>query len=96
MTKKLIVLGLLAILAAGCSAVDKLTGQTDDTVLPGQREDAVPGKTQFPQQSDAAPSPSTQPDTSTTAPEPVEPAEKCADDDPNCTTPQDGTFSDPQ
>ena len=93
MTKKLIVLGLLAFLAAGCGAVNKLTGQSDDTVLPGQREDAVPGKTQFPQQSDSAPAPSSPQETATTAPEP---AEKCAADDPSCATSQDGTFSDPQ
>ena len=95
MLKKIIVLGLLAAVAAGCSTIDKMTGQTDDTVLPGQREDAVPGKPQFPQKSDpaAAPAPS-QPDTA--VPEPAETAEKCAASDPNCTAPQDGTFSDPQ
>ena len=93
MTKNLIALALLAVLAAGCSAVDKLTGQTDDTVLPGQREDAVPGKAKFPQQSDAAPAPSTQAETAATAPEPAEP---CAADDATCAAPPDGTFNDPQ
>jgi len=38
----------LAVSAGGCSYLNKMTGQTDDTVLPGQREDAIPGKAQFP------------------------------------------------
>ena len=73
---------IVALLLAGCSYMDRLTGSTDDTVLPGSREDAIPGKRQFPDNSDAAPPPD---------------APLCKKGDPNC-PPQtaDGTFSDPQ
>ena len=39
---------------SGCSYVDRLTGETDNTVLPGAREDAVPGRAQFPDPSERA------------------------------------------
>lgn len=43
----------LSLSVAGCSSMEKLTGMgRDDTVLPGSREDAIPGKTQFPDASD--------------------------------------------
>lgn len=84
---------------AGCSYVDKLTGSTDDTVLPGTREDAIPGKSQFPDATDQAtieqPGSSTTAQTGTgetaTVPEPA-----CKVGDPDCAPPEDGTFSDPQ
>jgi len=44
----LFVLIAASLSVAGCSSINKLTGQTDDTVLPGQREDAIPGKPTFP------------------------------------------------
>lgn len=94
------VLVLVAFSATGCSYVDKLTGSTDDTVLPGSREDAIPGKSQFPDATDQATI--EQPGSSTTAqtgtgetaatPEPA-----CKAGDPDCAPPsEDGTFSDPQ
>ncbi len=41
-----------AVLLSGCSTINSLTGQTDNTVLPGKREDAVPGRPQFPEKMD--------------------------------------------
>jgi hypothetical protein len=43
--KKISVLFLLTALSLsvlGCSSIKKMTGQTDDTILPGQREDILP------------------------------------------------------
>ncbi len=75
----------------GCSTIDKITGQTDNTVLPGQREEAIPGRNQFPENSEAAQAP--QP----IEPAPVEVAPACQPDDPDCQpAPGDDTFSDPQ
>ena len=51
---KLLHVLVAGLLLTGCSYVEKLTGQTDDTVLPGQREDAIPGRSQFPDQTVAA------------------------------------------
>ncbi|MFT3987307.1 hypothetical protein [Aestuariivirga sp.] len=48
--RKIVLFTLIAasLSIAGCSSINKLTGQTDDTILPGQREDAIPGKPVFP------------------------------------------------
>ncbi len=96
--RQALVLGLLVIGLAGCSTIDKLTGQTDDTVLPGQREEAVPGKAQFPQGADPAVQRSAPASPAAKPPgeEQAEPAKECPPDDANCTPPADGTFSDPQ
>jgi hypothetical protein len=42
--KQFIVVMMLAALVAlgGCTKLKKLTGQTNDTILPGQREDILP------------------------------------------------------
>ena len=103
MARRLTVLVVLALGLAGCGALDKLTGAgMDNTVLPGQREDAIPGRTQFPDTSDPgvtragssgmdAPPPSTEPPPS--APESAD----CPIDDPACQPASgDDTFSDPQ
>lgn len=43
----------LAITVSACSSIEKLTGMgRDDTVLPGTREDAIPGKPSFPDPND--------------------------------------------
>ncbi|MBC8036904.1 MAG: hypothetical protein H7X89_06785 [Rhizobiales bacterium] len=93
-------LALATFSVGGCSYIDRLTGTTDNSVLPGAREDAIPGKTQFPDASDTATveqpgSTTTQTTTGTgetaTAPEPA-----CKTGDPGCTQSVDGTFSDPQ
>jgi len=96
--KQWIAIALLATALASCSAIDRLTGQNDNTVLPGSREEAIPGQASFP----SAPVGG-----QTTAADPAAPqagaaaaAEKtaaCPADDPNCTPPAaDGTFSDGQ
>ena len=89
---------------SACSMLDKMTKQTDDTVLPGPREDAIPGRTQFPAEGE-------QPAKTTTATTAEPPADSqradapptdekkpCAADDPDCLPPltDDDTFSDGQ
>jgi hypothetical protein len=93
------VLGLIALSLAGCGSVGNLLGTgVDDTVLPGAREDAIPGRSQFPEAGD----PSTlQPAGTAGAPPPASPAEPvttaCDPADPACQPPSgDDTFSDPQ
>jgi hypothetical protein len=80
-------------LLSGCSSVNNLLGQTDNTVLPGQREDAIPGRTKFPEKQDVAVgsaggSGGTAANTET----------YCAPDDAACQPPATtgDTFSDPQ
>jgi hypothetical protein len=41
-----LVLALSASMLAGCSSLKKFTGQRDDTVLPGEREDILPADQQ--------------------------------------------------
>jgi hypothetical protein len=40
--RTIVILAVAASLLAGCSSFKKLTGQRNDTVLPGQREDILP------------------------------------------------------
>ncbi len=42
LTRTIVILAVAASLLAGCSSFKKLTGQRNDTVLPGQREDILP------------------------------------------------------
>jgi uncharacterized protein YceK len=44
--RKLVVLALAASVLAGCSSFKKLTGQRNDTVLPGERENILPPESQ--------------------------------------------------
>ena len=92
--RKLLALAAAVALLGGCSTIDKLTGETDDTVLPGQREEAIPGRTQFPDAPDSATA-STSP---TVEQAPADGAAAgCTADDPGCAPPAaDDTFSDPQ
>jgi hypothetical protein len=80
MIKRLIISGLLVSALAGCSTLNSLTGQTDNTVLPGKREEAIPGRAQFPEPGDTA---SPQPSSATS----------CQPGDPSC-PPADGTSGD--
>lgn len=93
---KAAMMAAVALSLCACSSIDKLTGQTDDTVLPGQREDAIPGRATFPENSSTAQAPAPQ----TAAPAPAEPAPAepaCQPDDAPCQpAADDGTFSDPQ
>jgi hypothetical protein len=52
--KKLTPAILLLALALPLSGCGKLFGGVDDTVLPGAREDAIPGQTKFPAPGDDA------------------------------------------
>ena len=90
--RKFIILGAIVTALGGCSTFNSLTGQTDNTVLPGQREDAIPGRAQFPERADVpqetASGQSSPGDTT---------ASTCAAGDPSCAPPTgDDTFSDPQ
>lgn len=49
---KLLLAACALSLLTGCSYVNSLTGQTDNTVLPGKREDAIPGRSSFPDKPD--------------------------------------------
>jgi hypothetical protein len=96
---KVLVLGAVIAALAGCSTINSLTGQTDNTVLPGQREDAIPGRAQFPDQPDPGVSKSAgqqQPEQTQTASTTAGTA--CQPDDASCQPPADNgdVFSDPQ
>jgi hypothetical protein len=78
-------------LLSGCSTFNSLTGQTDNTVLPGQREDAIPGRAQFPDKQDVAVG-------SAGGAQGAATETYCAPDDAACKPPgtSGDTFSDPQ
>jgi len=87
----LLVAGAMTLLS-GCSYVDTVTGQTNNKVLPGQREDAIPGRPSFPEKPDAnVARASSQPAGSNTA-------SGCTANDPACKPPTttNDTFKDPQ
>lgn len=91
-----------ALSVTGCGSMGKLFGGTDDTVLPGKREDAIPGHSKFPEAGDTgAPATSTvqndagAPD----MPPPVDCTNPKNKKDPACVPADasgDGTFSDGQ
>ncbi|MGQ0483887.1 MAG: hypothetical protein ACT4SY_00830 [Hyphomicrobiales bacterium] len=90
---------LLATALASCNAIDRLTGRIDNTVLPGNREEAIPGQASFPTGSAGGPATAADPAApqAETAAAPEEQAPVCPADDPDCTPPAvDGTFSDGQ
>jgi hypothetical protein len=86
-----------ALLLAGCSSIKRLTGQVDDTVLPGERETILsPEQTASPTLDPAASA-----DDATAADEPASLEEPIVPDcdaekDPNCAAPAEpgGVFSD--
>ena len=94
-----ILLVALTLAVTGCSTFNKLTGSTDNTVLPGTREDAIPGRSQFPDASDAAPTlpqPGEQATGQQTAPAATSQQPNCKPDDKACQPASGGTFNDPQ
>ncbi len=97
--RKILPLGLALMMLGGCSTINSLTGQTDDTVLPGKREEAIPGRAQFPDQPDplVKPSGAAQPAAPSGAASPGTQESACKKDDPDCKpASDDGVFSDPQ
>ncbi len=46
LSRTIVVLAVAAMLLTGCGSFKKLTGQRNDTVLPGQREDILPADQQ--------------------------------------------------
>jgi len=105
-----VILTIAALLPlSACSMLDKMTKQTDDTVLPGPREDAVPGRTQYPAQGEQpaktttattaeAPADAQATDAQSADAQATDEKKPCAADDPECLPPlTDGdTFSDGQ
>ena len=93
MLRTAILVATLAAVLGGCSTINKMTGSVDNTVLPGQREEAIPGRAKFPE-SDSTSTAST----AAPGPAPSEAATStCSADDPACAPPVgDDTFSDPQ
>ncbi len=106
---RLLVVVALTCFLSGCSSINSLLGEVDNTVLPGAREEAIPGRPTFPEKQDVAVG------TAPTAPQGAEsnpavksaapegeaaaPAETyCAPDDPTCKPPEttSETFQDPQ
>ena len=95
--------GLVALALSGCS----LFNGVDDTVLPGKREDAIPGQSSFPAPGDnssvrtagqPASTGDASPDVASSGPDCSDPKNKS---DPACapadsTASSDGTFSDGQ
>lgn len=98
LARRLALAAIAAVLLSGCSMLNSLTGQTDNTVLPGKREDAIPGRTQFPDKPDtnvgtAPPSNSDAGDVANGSADAY-----CAPDDKSCKPPTTtgDTFKDPQ
>jgi len=90
---KLLFAAAAAALLSGCSSVNNLLGQTDNTVLPGQREDAIPGRASFPEKQDVAVG-----SPGGTGGSAANTETYCAPDDAGCQPPATtgDTFSDPQ
>lgn len=86
----LLAVGMMTLLS-GCTYLDQMTGQTNDKVLPGQREDAIPGRPTFPEKPDAEVGTAAKPAAATTA-------SGCTANDPACKPPTttNDTFKDPQ
>ena len=92
---KLLIAAAATAVLAGCGTLNSLTGQTDNTVLPGQREDAIPGRTQFPERQDVAVGSSSGSGGGGGA---ASSETYCGPGDPGCAPPGSSgdTFSDPQ
>ena len=92
----LLAAGVMTLLS-GCTYLDTMTGQTNNTVLPGTREDAIPGRPSFPDKPDPKIGTAAQPAGSgSTAMGNTQPG--CTTDDPGCKPPAttNDTFKDPQ
>lgn len=99
--RRLALAAMAATLLSGCSMLNNLTGQTDNTVLPGTREDAVPGHAQYPEKNDSLMTPDktgASPATSGTSGSAGNADAYCAPNDKTCKPPATtgDTFKDPQ
>lgn len=90
----LLAVGVMTLLS-GCTYLDTFTGETNNKVLPGTREDAIPGRASFPEKPD--PNVGTVSKTAA-APAPINTQPGCTSDDPACKPPAttNDTFKDPQ
>jgi hypothetical protein len=96
--KQSIAILLLGTALASCSTIDRFTGRIDDTVLPGNREEAIPGQASFPSGSAGGATKAADPAApQAEAAATPEKAASCPVEEPNCTpSGVDGTFSDGQ
>lgn len=72
-----VVVVALGLLLSGCTSVKRMTGQIDDTVLPGTREDVLP------------PDQQTRRDPAVMGQKSAGPATACDPNDPSCAPPVD-------
>lgn len=91
MAARLLLAAGVMTLLSGCTYLDTFTGQTNNKVLPGQREEAIPGRPTFPEKQDALLS------SAGSAPD-AAPQAGCQAADPGCAPPTttNDTFKDPQ
>ncbi|MCA3574034.1 MAG: hypothetical protein IOC86_08965, partial [Aestuariivirga sp.] len=47
-TSRVLLAAAALVMLSGCSTMNNLLGETDNTVLQGQREEAMPGRPSFP------------------------------------------------
>ena len=97
MSARLLLAAGVMTLLSGCTYLDTFTGQTNNKVLPGQREDAIPGRANFPEKPDPnVGSVSKAADSGSATPGNTQPG--CTTDDPGCKPPAttNDTFKDPQ
>ena len=91
-TRLLLAAGVMTLIS-GCSYVDTFTGQTNNKVLPGAREDAIPGRPSFPDKPDPKVG------SASAAANSISSGQSgCAANDPGCAPPTttNDTFKDPQ
>ena len=94
---RLLLAGCMMMLLSGCTYLNTFTGETNNKVLPGTREDAIPGRASFPEKPD--PNVGTASRTaSTSAPAASNTLPGCTANDPGCKPPAttNDTFKDPQ
>lgn len=100
-TSRVLLAATALVMLSGCSTMNNLLGETNNTVLPGQREDAIPGRPSFPEKRDVAvggPGSSGTAASASTSSGAVTDESYCAPEDPECRPPATtgDTFSDPQ
>lgn len=94
-SRLLLAAGVMTLLS-GCTYLDTFTGQTNNKVLPGTREDAIPGRPSFPEKPDPNVGVEKPAGTASSATGNTQPG--CTNNDPGCKPPTttNDTFKDPQ